>query len=216
MDREKTDKGRRIDVALFDVAINHMSPYITNYVRSGKLPVRDGSGHSERVPYQAFNTQDGSVLIGANTDQMWRNLWKAMGLDELGCDPRYSTIQGRVQNRQELVMALEKETQKYKSRELESMLMSAKVPCGKIRNIDEVIEESFVTARGLLEDINYPNIGWVKTVRMPIFFDGKPFDTRIKAPLLGEHTTEVLREVGYGDEAIQELIDKGVALQYKL
>lgn len=214
LDREKTNKGRRIDVSLLDVAINHMAPYITNYVKSGKLPIRAGSGHAERVPYQAFKTQDGSVLIGANTDKMWQNLCKAMQLEHLGCDARYSTIKGRVKNQQELVMILEKETLKYKSRELESLLMSAGVPCGKIRNIDEIIEESFVKTRGIIEDINYPNMGWVKIVRMPIFIDGKPFDSRIRAPLLGEHTVEVLKEIGYGDNAIQEIIKKGVALQH--
>jgi crotonobetainyl-CoA:carnitine CoA-transferase CaiB-like acyl-CoA transferase len=130
-------------------------------------------------------------------------------------NPRYSSIPLRRQNREELVKALRKITQQYESLDLESRLLAMDVPCAKIRNIGEIVEEPHVKMRQILEDVDYPKMGKIKTVKTPIFFSGEPPQTRRQAPLLGEHTKEVLRELGYNDEVIDDMIAKKIVLHHK-
>lgn len=215
LERQKTGKGQRIDVSLLDVALNQMSPYVTAYSRTGELPQKMGSGHTAWAPYEAFPARDGMVLIAVITDQMWQNLCKALNLKDMADDPRYSSIPLRRQNREELVKALREITQQYESLELESKLLAMDVPCAKIRNIGEIVEEPHVKMRQILEDVIYPKMGKIKMVKTPIFFFGEPPQTRRQAPLLGEHTKEVLRELGYSDKVIDALIEKKIVLQHK-
>jgi crotonobetainyl-CoA:carnitine CoA-transferase CaiB-like acyl-CoA transferase len=215
LERQKTGKGQRIDVSLLDVALNQMSPYVTAYSRTGELPQKMGSGHTAWAPYEAFPARDGLVLIAVITDQMWQNLCKALDLKEMADDPRYASIPLRRQNREELVKALRKITPQYESRDLEARLLARDVPCAKIRNVGEIVEEPHVKMRRILEDVDYPKMGKIKTVKSPIFFFGEPPQTRRQAPLLGEHTKEVLRELGYQDEGIEDLISKKIVLYHR-
>ncbi|HSR13762.1 MAG TPA: CoA transferase, partial [Thermodesulfobacteriota bacterium] len=102
MDREKTGKGRRFDVALLDVAAIQMGQFVTMYSMTGELPSRMGSGYLAAAPYQAFETKDGYIFIGVTTDEMWKNLCRALKMDDLFADPTYSTLDGRTKNRPEL------------------------------------------------------------------------------------------------------------------
>ena len=213
LERQKTGKGQRIEVSLLDVALNQMSPYVTTYSRTGELPQKMGSGHTAWAPYEAFPARDGLVLIAVITDQMWQNLCKALDLAEMGSDPRYATIPLRRQHREELVKALRKITAQYESLDLEARLLAKHVPCAKIRNVGEIVEEAHVKGRGILEDVDYPKLGKIKTVKGPIFFSGRPLETRRQAPLLGEHTREVLQELGYSEELIDDLLAKKIILQ---
>lgn len=213
--REKTGKGQRIDVALLDVAINAMSPYVTQFKRTGELPKREGSAQPTAAPFQAFETCDGLIYIGAGTDEMWRNLCQALGLEELGGNPRYATRQGRIQHRVELAQAVNRVTKEYESQKLENKLLAMDVPCAKIRSIGEIIQEPHVQSRGLLEEADYPTMGKIVTMKTPIFFSGEPTPTRLRAPLLGEHTREVLIELGYSDQEIEDLITKRIVIQYQ-
>jgi crotonobetainyl-CoA:carnitine CoA-transferase CaiB-like acyl-CoA transferase len=149
------------------------------------------------------------------TEQMWQNFCKALNLTEIGSDPRYATIPLRRQHREELVKALRKITVEYESRDLEARLLARDVPCAKIRNVGEIVEEAHVKIRGILEDVDYPKMGKIKTVKSPIFFSGRPPETRRQAPLLGEHTREVLRELGYDDGNIDDLLAKKIVFQNK-
>jgi crotonobetainyl-CoA:carnitine CoA-transferase CaiB-like acyl-CoA transferase len=215
MDREKTGKGKWFDVALLDVAIMQMGQFVTLYTMTGELPVRMGSGYLAAAPYQAFETQDGYILITVTTDEMWKNLCQALKLDYLFRNPRYSTLDGRRQNRPELAAEVTKVTKRYGSRELESILVTANVPCGRLMNIDEVIQDPHVQFRQLMEDIEDPEKGKVKIIKTPIYISGEAPKIRRRTPLLGEHTREILKELGYSQEEIQELLDKGIAHQFQ-
>lgn len=213
LDREKTNHGKQIDVSLLDVAIMQMAQYIAMYSLRGELPVRAGTGHPASAPYQAFETRDGLVLIGVITDEMWKNFCQALKLDDLDSDPRYTTLEGRRKNRVELTSEVAKITKEYGSRELESILVSARVPCGRLMNVDEVIQDPHVQFRQLVEEVEDPQEGKVKIIRTPIFFSGEAPKIRQRAPLIGEHTNEILKEVGYSQEEIEEMLGNGVALQ---
>jgi formyl-CoA transferase/CoA:oxalate CoA-transferase len=213
--REKTGRGQRIDVALLDVAIFSMSPYVTQFIRRGELPERAGSAQPSGGAIQNFETRDGLIYIVAGTDHMWKNLCNALNLPEVGNDPQYATRQQRAERRVKISEIINNETRKYTSQELETKLLAADVACGTVRNVGEIVQESHVQARGILEEADYPTIGKIVAVKTPLFFSGKSPLFRRRAPMLGENTKEVLKELGYSDQEIQDLIKKGVALQYE-
>jgi crotonobetainyl-CoA:carnitine CoA-transferase CaiB-like acyl-CoA transferase len=213
--REKTGRGQRIDVALLDVAIFSMSPYVTQFIRRGELPERAGSAQPSGGAIQNFETHDGLIYIVAGTDHMWKNLCNALNLPEVGNDPQYATRQQRAERRVKISEIINNETRKYTSQELETKLLAADVACGTVRNVGEIVQESHVQARGILEEADYPTIGKIVAVKTPLFFSGKSPLFRRRAPMLGENTKEVLKELGYSDQESQDLIKKGVALQYE-
>jgi crotonobetainyl-CoA:carnitine CoA-transferase CaiB-like acyl-CoA transferase len=215
LERGKTGRGQRIDMALLDVAIHAMSTYLTDFARRGVSPQRAGSAHPGSGVNQNFKTKDGFICIVARTDNLWKNLCKALDIEHIGNKPKYATAQQRTECKSEIAEILSAETQKYTSQELETKLIAAGVPCGKIRNIGEIMKEPHVQARGLLEESDYPSLGKVVAVKTPIIFSGKPVPFRRRAPMLGEHTKEVLKELNYTDPEIEDLVKRGVALQHE-
>jgi crotonobetainyl-CoA:carnitine CoA-transferase CaiB-like acyl-CoA transferase len=213
--REKTGRGQRIDLALLDVALFSMSPYVTQFKRKGELPERAGSAQPSGGAIQNFETRDGLLYVVAGTDHMWKNLCRALNIEEVGKDPRYATRQQRADHRIEIAEIINRETRKYPSREIETKLLAADVACGTVRNIGEIVEEPHVKERGILEEVDYPNAGKIVAVKTPVFFSGKSAPFRRRAPMLGENTREVLKELGYGEHEIEDLIRKKVALQHE-
>jgi crotonobetainyl-CoA:carnitine CoA-transferase CaiB-like acyl-CoA transferase len=213
--REKTGRGQRIELALLDVALFAMAPYVTQFLRRGELPERAGSAQPSGGAIQNFETQDGLIYVVAGTDHMWKNFCKALNREDLAKDPRYTTRQGRAKHRLEIAEIINQETRKYTSDDLEAKLLATDVACGKVRSIGDIVQEPHVQARGLLEATDYPSLGKVVAVKAPIFLSGKPAPFRKRAPMLGEHTREILKELGYSDSEIENLIKTGVALQQR-
>jgi crotonobetainyl-CoA:carnitine CoA-transferase CaiB-like acyl-CoA transferase len=210
--RARTGSGERIDVALLDIALYAMSPYITHFKRKGELFSRTGSAHPATAPNQNFETQDGYICIAAGADHMWRSLCKVLGLEEVGSDPRYATQPQRAKNAREIGEILNRETGKHAGRELEEKLLAAGVPCAKVRNIAEIADEPHVRERGILEGVDHPGRGRMTTLKTPIVLSGKTAPMRRRAPALGENTRELLERLGYSAGEIDELIAAGVAL----
>jgi crotonobetainyl-CoA:carnitine CoA-transferase CaiB-like acyl-CoA transferase len=212
--RQVTGRGQRIETSLLDSGITAMAHYLTYHSFTGYLPLRTGSGVGAQAPYQAFDTRDTPIWIGVTIDKFWVGFCKALNLTDLAADPRYATIEGRNKNRVKLINKVSEAIKQMGSKEIEEKLVAAGVPCGRLLNVGEVSDDPQVRYRGLIEDGDYPGIGHIKTVKTPIMIDGKMPETRRRAPLLGEHTVEVLKEYGYGDSQIDELIKNGVAIQY--
>lgn len=211
--RNKTGKGQKIDVALLDVAIYAMCPYVTRYQQTGEVPERGGSAMPTAAPHQNFETRDGLVYVGAGPDQAWQNLCKALGLEEMGKNPAYATRKQRAEHREEINRAVANVTKNYTSQKLEEKLLSHHVACGRVRNVGDIIQEPHVRMRGNLEEVDHPAMGRIMTVKTPLFMSGQPARTRMRAPLLGEHSSEILQELGYSKEKIREFLDKGAILQ---
>ncbi len=215
LDQQKTGKGQRIDVSLLDTAVSAMSSYITHHSFTGKLPSRAGSGFIAWAPYQAFDTKDSPIWIGVSIDKFWVAFCQALELDELGGDPRYSTEEGRREHRDELIGKVSEVCKQYSSAELESRLVAAGVPCGRLLNASEVSQDPQIQLRQLIEEWDYPNKGKIKVTRTPVMISGKLPKTRMHPPQLGEHTSQVLTELGYSEGEIQQFIKRGIAIQYK-
>ncbi len=213
LERGKTGKGQRIDIALLDVALYSMAPYVTQYKRRKELPERAGSAQPSGGAIQNFETRDGLVYVVAGTDHMFRNMCRVLNLESVAMDPRYATRKQRADRRAEISEILTRETRKYSSRDLEAKLLAADVACGMVRTVGDIVDEPHVQARAILEEAEYPSLGKIVSVKTPIYFSGKEAPFRRRAPRLGENTTEILKELEYSDEEIQALIGKGAALQ---
>jgi len=214
IDREKTRKGRRIDVTLLDAGVFAMNHYLTHHSFTGKIPQRCGSGTEGWVPYGAFDTKDKPIWIGVSVDRFWPAFCQALNLNDLLNDPRYTKDEGRRKHRDELNAKVSEICKQYTSAELEAKLVEAGVPCASLATVAEVEQNPQVQLRKLIEEWDYPGKGKVKIVNTPLMIDGQFPETRMMTPNLGEHTTEILAEIGYSQKAIQELLAKGVVVQY--
>jgi len=168
LDRQKTGKGKHFDIALLDVAVMQMGQFFAMYSMTGELPQRMGSGYLAAAPYQAFETKDGYIYIAVTTNEMWKNLCQALNLKQLYEDPRFSTLDGRCQGRAQLASEITKITKQYKSQELETILVKANVPCGRLMNIDEIMQDPQVIHRQIIAECEYPQKGKVKIIKTPV------------------------------------------------
>lgn len=198
--RERTGEGQYIDVALLDVQVATMANMNSNFLVSGKPPKRWGNAHPNLVPYQAFKAADQWIIIAVGNDDQFRRLCEAGGQAELAQDPRFMRMPDRIRNREVLIPILADMVAPHTGQHWIDALEKAGVPCGPINTLDQVFENPQVQARGMRIAIEREDAGPVPLVRNPVRFSKTPTVARRAPPRLGEHTTEVLREVLGRDE----------------
>ncbi|HJV73874.1 MAG TPA: CaiB/BaiF CoA-transferase family protein [Noviherbaspirillum sp.] len=209
--RDRTGEGQYIDMALLDVQVAMMANMSSNYLASGNPPKRWGNAHPNIVPYQTFATSDGHIIVAVGNDGQYRRFVEAGGRPELATDERFATNPMRVRYRDTLVPLLAEMVKTKTKQEWIAALEEAGVPCGPINKLDEVFDNPQVQARGLQVELPHPTGGTVKLVRSPMKLSATPPRHDMPPPLLGQHTTDILREVlGYTDERITLLREKGV------
>lgn len=204
--RGQTGAGQRIDTSLLETQIAALINIASSYLNGGALPKQWGTAHPSIVPYQAFRTKDGYLILGGATDRLWVKLCEALELPALARDPAYATNEQRVRHRVEIVRLLEARLVEKTRKEWEAILAPTGVPCGAINQMDEVFADPHVRHLDMVWEAAHPRTGPIRMVRNPVTFSAMPVDLRRPPPRLGEHTEEVLRELlGYSAETVGEL-----------
>jgi len=198
--RERTGRGCYVDTALVDSTVGVLANQGLNYLASGKVPGRIGNAHPNIVPYQVFPVADGYIIIATGNDGQYQKLCAALGAPELAKDPAYIDNKARLAHRAEIVGKLSALTSKRASADLLDKLEAVGVPAGPINTLDQVFADPHVTHRGMKLDLPSAEAqgGTIPGVRTPIMIDGVPMAAPRPSPRLGEHTAEILREIGEG------------------
>ena len=209
--RDATGEGAKLDAALLDTAVGWVSYHMMGYLATGDVPGPMGSAMDSIVPYQGFQTADGSVMISGGSDRIFVRLCEALRLGELGADPRFLTNPDRVANRDELIEILENQIKSHTTDDLLELLNDHAVPCSPIQNMAEVAAHPQVAEAGLLPMAAHPEVPDYQDVALPLRVDGeRPRGVR-PPPAAGEHTSGVLAELGYTEGEVQGFFERGVA-----
>ncbi len=203
----QTGLGQRVDTSLFEAGITHTFWQSAIAFATAQAPEPLGSAHPLNAPYQAIATQDGWMNLGAANQANWERMLAVIDARHLNDDARFSSNPLRMQNRRELVAELEVYFRQRKTDEWVSLLNGAGIPAGPILDILQMHQDPQALAREMIVEVDHPRAGQVKTLGSPVKFHGTPGSIRRAAPLLGEHSREVLAEAGFTDDEIDLLID---------
>jgi CoA:oxalate CoA-transferase len=204
--RERTGTGQFVDVSMLEGQLGILSGMIGAYVADHVVPAPLGTAYGALLPYQTFRTRTRDIAIGVGSDKLWRAFCPLLGHAELVDDPRFASNAARNANRPALIDILQSAFLTRTYDEWETILQPAGIPMGSINTIDQVIGHPQVAARAAIVECTHPIAGTIKTVAPPVRFSATPGAIRRPAPLLGEHTEEVLRgRLGIGDSDINRL-----------
>lgn len=210
--RLKTGEGQRVDASLLEAGIVHTYWQSAISLATGQAPGAMGSAHPLNAPYQAFATADGWITVGAANQANWLKLIDVLGLAELQEDQRFSTNAGRMMHLQSLVELLSASFADATTAEWLERLMVAGVPAGPVLNVAEMHQDPQVLARDMVPTVPHLRLTQTKAIGFPVKFSLTPSEILRGAPVLGEHTREVLQEYGYPDTRIDELIASGAVV----
>lgn len=208
--REQSGEGQYIDMALLDVQVACLANQAMNYLATGSNPRRMGNAHPSIVPYQDFPTADGHMILAIGNDGQFARFCEVAGRPELAADARFATNRARVENRAELIPLLNEITATRTTTEWIAQLEARAVPCGPINGLAEVFADPQVQARGLAVTMPHPEAGEVPLVASPIRLSKTPVEYRRAPPLVGEHTDEILADLGVDAAGIAGLRERGV------
>jgi len=209
--RKKTGEGQHVDIALLDSLVSLLSYQAGIYIATGESPTRKGNRHPLSTPYEDFATEDGRVIIAAGNQRLWETLCtKVLMQPDLIKDPRFLTMADRNANEPALKQIIEGITSKKTTDEWIKLLGQEGIPCGRIRRVGEVLESENTKAREMMVEVEDPARGKMKLLGIPVKLSNTPGDIRLTPPLLGQHTEEVLKELGYSEEEVKELKSKGI------
>lgn len=208
--RLKTGEGQRVDTSLFEAGIAQTFWQSAIAFATGEAPEPMGSAHPLNAPYQAIKTKDGWLNLGAANQANWLRLLDVIDAKYLADDKRFATNRERMTNREALVLELEKIFAKKTTADWELALNSAGIPAGPLMSIPEMHRDPQALAREMIVDVEHASVGKVKTLGAAVKFHGTPTAVRRAAPLLGQHTKEILRECAYSDNEIDALLQEGV------
>jgi crotonobetainyl-CoA:carnitine CoA-transferase CaiB-like acyl-CoA transferase len=192
-DRERTGKGRRIELSMFDTMLHLLSYIGTMWLTNGEVPKPPGSAHDYSVPWQAFATADGYVVVATRQEIFWRKLCDALDRPDLAGDPRFADNASRVKNRNVLVPRLEQIFRTRTAADWLERLRASGVPAAPVNNVDGAFSEPPVKEREMIVEYDHPEVGKVRLPGNPIKMSDMPGTISRPAPMLGEHTDAVLK-----------------------
>lgn len=200
-----------IEIPLIEAAISLLTHQAGYYFASGVPPRRMGSAHPSIVPYQAFRARDGYFILAVGSDHLWRRFCEAIGRPDLAEDPRFRTNLDRVKNRQELVKILEGIFAEKEVNYWVAIMWKKGVSAAPVYNLAQVFSDPHIQYRRIVIERQSP-LGAIKMLKSPINAERMEIGNYTPPPKLGQHTEEVLKELGYSDEDIKKLVEKGVAV----
>jgi formyl-CoA transferase/CoA:oxalate CoA-transferase len=209
--KERTGRGQSIDVSMLEGQLSLLGQMVGAFLADGEHPEPMGTAYKALLPYQTFRTKTRDLALAVGSEKLWKAFCPAIGCPELAGDPRYRTNADRARNRDGLIAKLQEVFLTKSYEEWETLLLAKGIPMGAINSIAQVVEHPQVKARGTLVDMDHPRAGKVRMVGAPVRLSATPGAVRTPAPMLGEHTDEVLGQLlGLGDEQIAALRTAGV------
>ncbi|HHW36584.1 MAG TPA: CoA transferase [Bacillales bacterium] len=204
-ERNQSGEGQSIDISLFDSQLSALANVASNYLISGEIPGLLGNQHPNIVPYQLFDTKDGQMVVAVGNDGQFRKLCSLLGIEDIGVDERFIANSERLKNRDELIEILAFQFKSKTSKEWLFHLNEAGIPSGPIQNMKEVFGDPQVIARDMIYEMKHPTAGEIMVVGSPLKLSRTPVKVRYHPPLAGEHTKEILLDIGYADEMIEKM-----------
>jgi len=210
--RDRTGQGQLVDTSLLEAALALTVWESVECWVTGRAPRPLGSAHRLAAPYQALRASDGWFTVGANNDKLFQGLCRAIGRTDLLEDPRFASRGGRLEHRHALIGEIEKTTAGETRAHWLARLDTAGVPAGPINTYAEALADPHTLARHMVVDLVHPGAGDIKALGVPVKLSDTPGAVDRAAPLLGQHTREVLEELGYAEAQIAALRDRGIVV----
>lgn len=207
--RSQTGVGQYLDVSLLDTSLGLMSYMAQNYWRTGKIPQRMGTGHPAMCPYQAFRAADGDLMLGVGNDAQWQRFCAVAGLLDVVDAPEFASNAARVRNFDATVALVQARIQTRTVAQWLAALKPAGIACSAIHTLDQALAHRQVAARELIVTTHHPVLGEVRNIGLPVRFNGQPRQAARPAPLLGEHSREILADLGYTSGEIEAMLAAG-------
>lgn len=210
--RVKSGRGQHIDLALYDCLVSMHEYAIQCYTLSGGKDIPKQAGHDlpNSTLYGVFTAKDGYVVIAAQVDDAWKRLARLIGGEALAADTRFHSQSGRNAHRTEILGIVRAWVQELAVSDCLSLLDGIDVPCAKVQNIDEVLADPQIQARGMIVDQEHPVLGKIRLGNLPFHFSECDTTVRTPAPLLGQHNRQVAAKLGYSPEEIEAMVKAGV------
>lgn len=209
--REKTGLGQKVDVSMLDSQVAILENAIARYTAAGEIPTPIGNRHPSITPFEPFDTKDGQLMVAVGNNVLWSTFCSAIAREELLDDPRFETNALRTANQSELRPLLAEPLLQKRTAEWRELFDTVGIPNGPINSVDEVVVDPQVVAREMIVEVDHPVAGKTSLPGIPIKLSATPGAVRQSAPLLGQHTVEILRDVlGYSPQQIADLEQHGI------
>jgi crotonobetainyl-CoA:carnitine CoA-transferase CaiB-like acyl-CoA transferase len=203
--REKSGKGASIQVSLFDTALGLLGYNLQTFWERGVQPAKCGSSHESLCPYQAFEAADGPIMIGVANDNLWRKFCAVAGLKSIVDDPKFRTNANRVTHRAETLDHVQSAIATSTVRHWNAALTEVGIPCSPINTLAQLLEHPHTRANKTIMQYDHVAAGRLNCVGHPVTFVGEERSVGLPPPTLGQHTDEVLKEMGLSPETIERL-----------
>ncbi|KOR78778.1 CaiB/BaiF CoA transferase family protein [Peribacillus frigoritolerans] len=208
--RNQTGRGQHCDISLMDSMVASLLNIGTGFLNTGNLPKRYGNQHPTLVPYQNFQTKDKEIIIAVGNDRQFQRLCSLINTEELPQDERFATANARIIYREELIPILQEVILTKTADEWLTLFKENNIPCGPINTLDRVFTDEQVLERQMIQEVEHPTVGIVKLLGSPIKLSDTPVTIERHPPLHGEHTEEVLLELGYDKQEIESFMEDKV------